>query len=68
MLQFNDVLELADTLPIDEREDLVEILHNRIREQKREQLLRDIQESEREFRNGEFKAVTPDELMKEILE
>ena len=67
-MQFNEVLELADTLPIDEQEELVEIIHHRVIEQRREKLLRDIAESEKEIAEGKCIPVTPEELMKELLE
>ena len=66
-ISFGDILEAAEQLPPEEREDLIRILQNRLREQKRTDLIQDVRESEREFAKGECQAVTPDELMKEIL-
>ena len=66
-ISFGDILEAAKQLPLEEKEDLIRILQNRLREQKRSDLIKDVRESEREFAQGKCQPVTPDELMKEIL-
>jgi hypothetical protein len=67
MLQFNDVLELADKLPLDEQEELSQILHRRVIEQRREEILSDIRSARKEFAEGKISSMTPEELMKELL-
>ena len=64
---FADILEAAEELSLEEREDLIRILQNRLREQKRTELIKDVRESEKEFTQGECQPVTPEQLMKEIL-
>ena len=54
------VLEAASKLTLDEREALVEIVRNR-------QTAREIRSARREFQSGRSRAVSPDELMREIL-
>ena len=66
-INFADILEAAEQLSLEDREDLVRILQNRLREQKRTELIEDIRESEQEFEKGECQPVTPEQLMKEIL-
>ena len=64
---FADILEAAEELSLEEREDLIRILQNRLREQKRTELIKDVRESEKEFTQGKCQPVTPEQLMKEIL-
>lgn len=66
-INFADILEAAEQLSVEDQEDLVRIIQNRLREQKRAELIADIRESEREFERGECEPVTPEQLMKEIL-
>ena len=59
--------QTIEQLPLEDREDLIRILQNRLREQKRADLIKDVRQSEREFTQGECQPVTPEQLMKEIL-
>jgi hypothetical protein len=67
MMLFGDVLESIDKLSLEEQETLIEILHRRIIERRREELARDIQQAQQEFQAGQCRPVTPTELMDEIL-
>ncbi|MEM7594718.1 MAG: hypothetical protein AAF383_25015 [Cyanobacteria bacterium P01_A01_bin.83] len=64
---FGDILEAAEKLSVEDREDLIRILQNRLREQKRADVIRDVRQSEQEFAQGKCQPVTPEQLMKEIL-
>jgi ribosome recycling factor len=64
---FNDILEAADKLSLDEQEDVVRILKKRITERRREEIVKNLKASEEEVRKGEYKEVTPEELKKELL-
>ena len=64
---FTDVLEAADHLSLAEQENLVEVLHHRIVERRREELAKDIDEAQTEFARGESEPRSARELMKEIL-
>jgi hypothetical protein len=64
---FGEVLEVAGALPIEEQESLLEILHRRIIESRREAIAQDIREAETEFETGQSRPVTVDALMNEIL-
>lgn len=66
-ISFADILEAAEQLSVEDREDLIRILQNRLREQKRADLISDVRESEQEFAQGKCQPVTPEQLMKEIL-
>ena len=67
VLTFGEVLEAADQLSLEEQETLTDILHQRIREQRRQELAAEITAARQEFEAGISRAVTPDELMAEIL-
>lgn len=67
MAAFNEVLESADRLSLDEQETLTDILHRRRIDYQRAELVKDIQYAQQEFKEGKCKPVTSSELMKEIL-
>lgn len=66
-INFSEILEAAEQLSIEDREDLIRILQNRLREQKRADVVKDVRETQQEFERGECQPVTPEQLMKEIL-
>lgn len=66
-ISFADILEAAEQLSFEDREDLIRILQNRLREQKRADIITDVKEARQEFTQGRCQPVTPEELMKEIL-
>lgn len=63
---FADILEAAEQLSLEEQENLIHILKNRLREQKRAELVKDVCEAQQEFEQGKCKPVTPEQIMKEI--
>lgn len=67
VLAFGEVLEVVDKLSLEEKETLIEIVRRRIIERRREELAKEIQDAQEEFRAGHCRPVTPDELMSEIL-
>lgn len=64
---FNQALEAADQLSLDEQETLIEILHRRMIERRRLEILRDVKDAEKAFQNREASPASPEDLMKEIL-
>lgn len=66
-VRFDDVLDAADQLSLDEQETLIDILRRRMIERRRAVLAKEIEEADKEFQDGKCKTVTPSELMKEIL-
>ena len=66
-LLFGEVLEAIDTLSLEDQETLEEILHRRIIERRRAELVQDVQEAQQEFQAGHCRPVTPEELMQEIV-
>jgi len=65
-MPFDQIVGLTDRLSLPQKESLVEILTKRLMEQRRKVLRRDIRETNREFKAGKCRAVTPAELMQEI--
>ena len=63
---FEEVLEDIETLSLEDQEILIEILHRRIVERRREELAQDVQQARQEFQAGQCRPVTPEELMNEI--
>lgn len=64
---FAEILERADELPLEDQENLIRILHNRLRDKQRAERVRDVQEAQQEFASGKCQPVTPEQLMEEIL-
>ena len=64
---FTKILEAADRLQLEDQEDLIRILQNRLRDRRRTELIKDVQEAQQEFALGECKPVTPAQLMEELL-
>jgi hypothetical protein len=63
---FGEVLEAAETLSLEEKESLIEILKRRLIEARREELAKEIESARSEFQAGQCKAATPETLIKEI--
>ena len=66
-VRFGEVLEGIETLPLEDQEILRDILHRRIIERRREELVQDVQQAQQEFQAGACRSVTPAELMNEIV-
>jgi acetyl-CoA carboxylase beta subunit len=66
VMPFGEVLEAAGRLSLEEQETLLDVLHRRVIEQRREELSNDIRQAEQEFQEGHCQSVTPSELMREI--
>jgi hypothetical protein len=66
-MPFAEVLEAVDQLSLDEREELIAILHRRLAEEGRKRVARDIRESRKELAAGRCQPATIDEIMREIV-
>ena len=64
---FAEILEAAEQLSLEDQENLIHILQNRLRDQKRTELIRDVQEAQQEFAQGQCQPMTPEQIMEEIL-
>ncbi len=63
---FAEVMETVEQLSVDEKETLIDILQHRLAEYRRNQLLKDIKSSRKEFEEGLCKPMNIDEFMKEV--
>lgn len=66
-LRFGEVVEAAAQLSEDEQEELVEIVHRRLAERRRDEIAAEVSSARKEHEHGEARIATPDELMDEIL-
>ena len=64
---FAEILEAAEQLPLEDQENLIDILQKRLRDRRRAYLVKDVQEAQKEFAEGKCQPITPEQLMEEIL-
>lgn len=64
-VKFNDILEIIESLPEDQRESLIGIVQRRWVEHRRDQLALNIDAARAEYKLGEIKSGTVEDLMKE---
>ncbi|HEX9665564.1 MAG TPA: hypothetical protein VGA95_03305 [Thermodesulfobacteriota bacterium] len=65
---FQDVLDMIESLPEEQQENLIAITRRRLIEHKREVLAERINEAREEYRLGKVRRGTVGDLMKEISE
>lgn len=65
---FNEVLEIIESFPEEQRESIVEIVKLRLIEKRRDRLAQSIKEAREEYRRGEVRKGTVEDLMSEISE
>ena len=65
-LTFQEALEIVESLPEYQQEDLIEIIRRRRLERRRESLVESINESKAEYERGEFTHGSAEDLMREI--
>lgn len=64
---FAEILDATEQLPLEDQENLIHILKNRLRDQKRTELVKDIQEAQQEYAQGQCQPATPQQILEEIL-
>ena len=65
---FQEALDIIESLPEYQQEDIIEIIRQRLIEQRRELLAKNIGEAREEYARGEIKKGTVDDLMRELSE
>ncbi len=65
---FQELIESVEALSIEDREMLVEIINKRIIEERRDELVADLEESLEACRRGEARTGTVDDLLKDLKE
>jgi hypothetical protein len=63
---FEEVLEKVDTMPLEEQELIIEILKNRYREKRREEILENAKKTLEEHKKGLTSKGTVADLLKEL--
>ena len=67
-ITFQKALDIVESLPEYQQEDLVDIIRRRLIEQRRERLADSIRGAREEYARGEVKKGSVDDLMKELSE
>ena len=65
---FQNALDVIESLPEEQQESLIDIVHRRIIERRREILAKNIHEARQEYLRGDVKRGTVDDLLKELSE
>lgn len=63
---FQKALEIIESLPEEQRESLMEIVKNRLIEERRNRLSGSIKEAREEYRQGKVKRGSVDDLMRDL--
>ena len=63
-----EALDTVESLTIDEQTILIEIIQNRLREQQRQELLKNVAQAEKEYTQSNFRRGSVDDLMAELEE
>ena len=63
MMTFSEVLESAEELPIADQEELVQTLHRRLSEQRRQEIISTVEQARQEHANGSLKPSSVDEIV-----
>jgi hypothetical protein len=66
-LTFDQITEAIDQLPYSQQIAILDLLKQRLREQRRAELLADIDEARAEARSGRARIMTPEEIIKDAL-
>jgi len=65
---FQKVLDIIESLPEEQRESLVEIVKHRLIEDRRDRIAQSIKEAREEYKRGEIKRGTVEDLIRELSE
>ena len=65
---FDEVLDIIESFPEEQRESIVEIVKRRLTEERRERLAQTVKEARQEYARGEVRRGTVDDLIREIVE
>jgi NADH:ubiquinone oxidoreductase subunit E len=63
---FQEALEIVESLPDYQQDDLIDIIRRRRLDRRREALLENIKEAQAEYERGECRTGTVEDLMREI--
>ena len=63
---FQELIESVEALPLDDQQILMDIINRRIIEQRRDDLVADMEESLEAYRKGEVRIGTVDDLLRDL--
>lgn len=63
---FQEALDVIESLPEYQQEDIINIVHKRLLEKRRESLAENIREAREEYAKGKIKRGSAEDIMKEI--
>jgi len=63
---FQELIESVEALPLDDQQILMDIINRRIIEQRRDELVADMEESLEAYRKGEVRIGTVDYILKDL--
>ena len=66
MSHFEEVLEVVETLPLDDQEILVELVRQRVADKRRAEIARSIAETRAEYQAGQIQRGSVADLMAEL--
>lgn len=64
--RFDEVLDAIEHLPVEQQEDLVDVVRRRLAERGRKRIVADAREAREEFAAGKTSAKSIDSLMREL--
>jgi hypothetical protein len=64
---FQEVLDAADKLSMEEQGTIIDILHRRMVDQRRKELTKEVLEARKEYQEGRCHQATSEEIIREIL-
>lgn len=65
-IQFGQILEMIDNLPMDEQDDLINIIRHRQIEKRREEIARNIDQARQDYQQGKVFRGSVDDIIAEL--
>ncbi|MCL1491376.1 MAG: hypothetical protein M1G31_11570 [Pseudanabaena sp. Salubria-1] len=63
---FQEALNAIDALSLDDQAALIDVLNNRLKLRQRQQVIKEVQEVQQEYREGKFKSGSVDDFLAEL--
>lgn len=65
-MSFAQTLDVIESLPVDEQEDVLEVLKRRLAEHRRVELIATVKQSRKEFASGKCKPTSVASIMRQV--
>jgi ATP-dependent protease HslVU (ClpYQ) peptidase subunit len=63
---FQEALSAIEVLSLEDQVALLDVLHNRLKLRQRQQVVREVREVQKEYREGKFKSGSVDDFLAEL--